>query len=157
MHSVRGHGRRVPEPHHPSRQHPQPPRRVAAAPPRSQLRATRGGAPPCRRLKDFGRHAMISESRTASPTQPAGVLDNIKDYCTLFKFFTCENEAFAHTPSQVAHPQLCILVYSSGFHLPHLFLIIFSFPLVSCIIYNTILFFFLNHFKLFYLINNLNN
>ena len=29
--------------------------------PRSQLRATRGGAPPCRRLKDFGRHVMISE------------------------------------------------------------------------------------------------
>ena len=38
------------------------------APSRSQLRATRGGAPPCRRLKDFGRYAMISESRTASPT-----------------------------------------------------------------------------------------
>ena len=53
-HSMRGHGRRVPEPHHPSRQHPQPPRRGASAPPRHQLRATRGGAPPCRCLKDFG-------------------------------------------------------------------------------------------------------
>ena len=60
--------------------HPQPRRRGAAAPPRSQLRATRGGASPCLRLKDFGRHAMISESRTASPTQSAGVLDYNKDY-----------------------------------------------------------------------------
>ena len=43
------------------------------------LNATRGGAPPCRHLNDFGRYAMISESKTASPTQPAGVLDYIKD------------------------------------------------------------------------------
>ena len=53
-HSMRGHGRRVPDPHHSSRQHPQPPRRGATAPPRPQLRVTRGGAPPCRCLKDFG-------------------------------------------------------------------------------------------------------
>ena len=34
---------------------------------------------PCRRLKDFGRHVMILESRTASPTKPAGFLDYIKE------------------------------------------------------------------------------
>ena len=33
-HSVRGHGRRLPEPHHPLRQHAKLPRRGAAAPPR---------------------------------------------------------------------------------------------------------------------------
>ena len=44
-------------------------------------------------------------------SDPFARLDYIKDYCTLFKCFTCENEAFAHTPSLVAHPQLCILVY----------------------------------------------
>ena len=27
------------------------------------------------------------------------------------ELFTFENEAFAHTPSLVTHPQLCILVY----------------------------------------------
>ena len=32
-HSVRGHGRRLPEPHHPPRQYPKPPRRGAAARP----------------------------------------------------------------------------------------------------------------------------
>ena len=32
-------------------------------------------------------------------------------FVTCFLFFTCENEAFAITPSLVAHPQLCILVY----------------------------------------------
>jgi hypothetical protein len=59
--------------------HPELPRRGAAVPPRSQLRITCGGAPPCCRLKGLGRHAMISESRTASSTQLAGFVDDIKD------------------------------------------------------------------------------
>ena len=72
-----------------------------------------GGAPLCRRLKDFGRHVMISESRTASPSQPAGVLDYIKDSLQLvLSPFICENEAFARIPSLVALSQLCILVYA---------------------------------------------
>ena len=74
-HSVHGHGRRVPEPiilydnilNLPVARH------------------TRRQASCCRRLKDFGRHAMISESRTASPTQPAGFSDYIKDsLCFVF-------------------------------------------------------------------------
>ena len=59
-HSVRSHGCRVPEPHHPSRQQPQPPRRGAAAPfrnpttcrtrRRAAFPAPRGPALVCRRL-----------------------------------------------------------------------------------------------------------
>ena len=77
---------------------PQPPRRVAAAPPRSQLRATRGGASPCRRLKDFGRHAMILESRTASPTQPVGVLDYNKVSLYLVFSFLLVKMRHSRTP-----------------------------------------------------------
>ena len=38
---------------------------------------------PCRRLKDFVRHAMISESRTTSPTQQVFPITS-KILCTLF-------------------------------------------------------------------------
>ena len=50
--SVRGSGRRVSEPHPYSRQHPQPPRRGAAAPSRPQPCGAHGGAPRCRRQED---------------------------------------------------------------------------------------------------------
>ena len=66
----------------------------------------------CRRLKDFGMHAMNFGIKNCQPTQPAGVLDYIKDSLHLvLSFLLCENEAFGHTPSLVAHPQLSILVY----------------------------------------------
>ena len=56
---------------------------------------------------------MISESRTASPTQPAGVLDYIKDSLHLvFSVLLVKMRHSRTHPSLVAHPQLCILVYT---------------------------------------------
>jgi len=69
-HSVRGHGCWVPEPHHPPRQHYQPPRRGAAIPSRPQLCAAHGGALRCRRLEDQAWRVVVSMSGARSSIQP---------------------------------------------------------------------------------------
>ena len=109
-HSVRDHGRRVSEPHHPPRQQSQPPRRGAAA----QLWA--GDAPRSRRLKDQAWRVIASMSGARSSMKPfvALALQRLisRSECFLKEkilvlFFNIVFE-FAHTPSLKAPPQQCI-------------------------------------------------
>jgi len=76
-HSVRGHGRRVPEPHHASSTttpSTSAPRRGAAAPSRTQLCVAHGGAPRCRRLEDQPWRVVVSIPGARSFMQPLVLL-----------------------------------------------------------------------------------
>ena len=64
---------RAPEPHHPPRQHPQPPRRGSAAPSGPQLRVVRGGAPRCRRLDGQPWRVVVSIQGARSSMRPLAV------------------------------------------------------------------------------------
>jgi len=67
-------GCRVPEPHRPPRQLPQPPRRGAAAPSRPQLCVVHGGAPRCRRLEDQPWRVIVAIPGARSSMQPLVLL-----------------------------------------------------------------------------------
>ena len=60
--------------------------------------------------EQFEKMRKARDAKIAESKKLRAQIEKKEREAPILSFFTCENEAFAHTPSLVAHPQLCILV-----------------------------------------------